>query len=81
MKTTVDITDSLFEEVRKLASKEGTTVRAFIEEGLRKILAEHNHRKTFRLRKATFKGKGLHPDVSLGSWEKIRGMIYEGQGG
>src|SRR3989304_1448903 len=39
MKTTVEIADSLLEMARKLASREGTTVRALVEEGLRRGLA------------------------------------------
>lgn len=36
MKTTVEIADSLLAAARRLAAKEGTSVRALIEEGLRK---------------------------------------------
>ena len=80
MKTTVEIADSLLAEARKVASRERTTVRALMEEGLRRLLKERGQRARFRLRKATFKGKGLHPDVAEGSWERIRDMIYEGRG-
>lgn len=81
MKTTVDITDSLLEEAKKVASREGTTVRALIEDGLREVLTERKKPGSFKLRKATFKGKGLHPGVSVGSWESIRELIYDGHGG
>ena len=47
MKTTVDINDSLLEEVRRQANTEKTTVKALIEEGLRRILA--NRRQTLVL--------------------------------
>lgn len=40
MKTTVDIPDALAEEARKLASREGTTLKVLIEQGLRKVIAE-----------------------------------------
>ena len=81
MKTTVEIPDSLLEEVRKLASREGTTVRALIEEGLRRIIAERAQAGAFHLRKATFKGEGLQPGVASASWERIRDLAYEGRGG
>lgn len=81
MKTTIDISDILLEEVRKQASREGTTLRALVEEGLRKIVTERKQKSVFRLRKATFKGKGLQPQVSNASWEQIRDISYEGRGG
>ena len=81
MKTTIQIPDSLFEEVRKLAAKEKTTLKALVEEGLRLILAKHSQRSIFRLRKASFKGKGLQPGLTEASWEQIRDRIYEGRGG
>jgi hypothetical protein len=81
MKTTIQIPDSLFHEVRKLAHQEQTTMKALVEEGLRKIIAEHKQRGRFRLRKVTFKGKGLQPHLSGARWDQIRDMSYEGRGG
>jgi CRISPR/Cas system-associated protein Csm6 len=81
MKTTVEIPDSLLEAARKLALREGTTVRALVEEGLRRIVAERKRARVFRLRKATFKGDGLQPHVAGAPWERIRDMAYEGRGG
>lgn len=80
MKTTVDISDALFDEAKKVAARERTTVRSLIEEGLRRILSERKRAGVFQLRRATFKGKGLHPDVQNGSWQRIREMIYEDHG-
>jgi hypothetical protein len=81
MKTTVEIPDALLAEARKLAAREGTTVRALIEQGLRHIIRERKRAAAFRLRKATFKGDGLQPGVAAASWERIRDMAYEGRGG
>lgn len=81
MKTTIEISDSLLEEAKKLAAKEGTTVRAFVEQGLRRVLSERKRRGVFRLRKASFKGNGLQPGVASESWDRIRDAIYEGRGG
>jgi len=64
MKTTVEISASLLEEARKLAAREGTTLKALIEQGLRAVVAERRQRVgTFRLRKASFKGDSLQPGV------------------
>ena len=81
MKTTVDISDNLLEDAKKLAAREGTTVRALIEQGLRQIITARKRRGVFRLRKVTFKGQGLQPGVSTATWEQIRDMAYEGRGG
>jgi hypothetical protein len=80
MKTTIEIPDPLLDEARKVASRDGVTLRTLVEEGLRRALAERRKRPEFRLRKASFKGKGLHPDVRDGSWERIRDLAYEGRG-
>ena len=81
MKTTIDIPDALLDEARKLATREGSTLRALIEEGLRRFVAGRKRACTFHLRKATFKGDGLQPGVAAGPWERIRDMAYEGRGG
>jgi Arc/MetJ family transcription regulator len=81
MKTTIEISDSLLDEAKKLAAKEGTTVRAYVEQGLRRVVAERKSRGAFRLRKATFKGKGLQPGMQDATWERIRETIYQGKGG
>jgi hypothetical protein len=82
MKTTVEISDSLLEEARKLAAREGTTLKALIEQGLRAVVAERRQRVgAFHLRKASFKGDGLQPGVAGAAWERIREMAYEGRGG
>ena len=81
MKTTIEISNSLLEEARKLAAKEGTTVRALVEQGLRRVVAERKTRSAFKLRKATFRGEGLQPGAAGTPWEQIRDAIYEGRGG
>lgn len=63
-----------------MAAREGRTVRALVEEGLRRIVAERKQARVFRLRKATFKGKGLQPHVAGASWEQIRDTAYKGRG-
>ena len=80
MKTTIQIPDSLFQQARRMAQREHTTLRALVEQGLRHILAERQRKGGFRLRKVTFKGKGLQPAVVAASWEQIRDMSYQGRG-
>jgi len=81
MKTTVEIPDTLMREVRKLASRQHTTLRVLIVEGLRHVLSERRSSAGFRLRKASFKGNGLQPELAGAPWERLRDMAYEGRGG
>lgn len=80
MKTTVEIADALLDEARRAADKQGTTVRALIEQGLRQVLKASRSGGPFRLRDGSVNGKGLQPGIREGDWEQIRGLIYEGRG-
>jgi hypothetical protein len=79
MKTTLEISDPLLREARKIAARENTTLRALVEQGLRQVVSEKKKDKPFRLRDASFKGNGLHPDVANLSWDEIRDLVYEGR--
>lgn len=81
MKTTIEISPPLLNQARKLATQKGTTLRALVEEGLRKVVSEKQRPEGFRLRRASFKGEGLQPEVAGTGWEKLRDMAYEGRGG
>jgi len=80
MKTTVEISDSLLEQAKRLASHERTTLRALVEEALRRHLAKRKTAKPFKLRRVTFRGKGLQPRSSVVGWQEIRDTIYERRG-
>jgi putative antitoxin of VapBC-like toxin-antitoxin system len=75
MKTTLDISEPLLREVRRIAMRERTTLRALVEQGLRKIIAERKTARQFRLRKASFKGNGLVPELRGADWNKLRDLI------
>jgi hypothetical protein len=77
MKTTVDIADPVLREARKVATRDGTTLRALIEEGLRRVLAERRRKSPFRLRLVTAGGRGLRPELRDVSWDEIRDLSYE----
>lgn len=82
MKTTVDISDPLLREARKIATRDGITLRALIERGLHRVVADARVKTVpFKLRRASFKGKGLQPAVRDASWEQIRALAYEDHGG
>lgn len=82
MKTTIDISKSLFEETWEAAKRHGATFKEIVENALRRFLKEE--RKTvrpFRLRKHPFKGNGLAEGLTEGDWPEIRRRAYEGHGG
>ncbi|MPZ56309.1 MAG: DUF2191 domain-containing protein [Rhizobiales bacterium] len=76
MKTTVDIADPVLQEARKVAARESTTLRALIEEGLRRVLAERKRKSPFRLRLVTAGGRGLRPELRNATWDEIRELSY-----
>lgn len=81
MKTTFDLSDALMEEAKRIAAREGVTVKSIVEAGLREQLAHyHVRRAPFTLRDASVGGKGLQPEVQGQSWEAIRDLGYEGRG-
>jgi hypothetical protein len=80
MRITVRIPKSLLEQAKHLAAREHTTMRALIEEGLRRVLAGRHGARPFKLRKASFKGNGLQPGLAGASWQQIRDAAYGGRG-
>lgn len=80
MKTTVEISDALLDEARRVAARTGTTVRALIEEGLRGVLKQRRRGSAFRLRAAAFRGQGVQPGVREGDWEQLRALVYRERG-
>ncbi len=81
MKTTIEISDPLLREARKLAEREGVTLRALVERGLRRVVVETKPDAPFKLRHASFKGKGLQAEARGASWDRLRDLAYEGRGG
>ena len=80
MKTTVEISDALLAAARKLAVKNGTTVRALIEEGLRRVVQARQAGGRFKLPDRSWGSGGLRPDLHGASWAQIRDASYEGRG-
>jgi predicted transcriptional regulator len=80
MKTTIEISDPLLTQAKRLATRRGTTMRALVERGLRHVIAEEGRAAKFKCVPVT---DGL-PDVEKGydsmSWEQVRDILYEGRG-
>jgi hypothetical protein len=80
MKTTIEISDALLREARGLAARQNVTLRALVERGLRRVVAELASGETFKLRQASFKGEGLQPEFRHASWDRIRDEVYRDRG-
>jgi hypothetical protein len=77
MKTTVEISDSLPREARKVAARDGVTLRTLIGRGLHRVLAETQQGPRFKLRRASFKGRGLVAELRDAPWHKLRDLSYD----
>lgn len=72
MRTTIDIDDGVFRELKRIAAEEQSTLRSVIENALRDDLARRKSRKSRERRGAdervvTFKGRGVQPGVNIDS--------------
>jgi Arc/MetJ family transcription regulator len=56
MRTTIELSDALLSRVRRIMAKRKTTLRALVEEGLRRVVEEDRAATAFQLRDASFKG-------------------------
>ena len=80
MKTTVEIAEDLFLRTREVAQREGTTLRALIEEGLRTALSRREQKPSYQWPDLSVSGEGLSPEIEEGTWEGLRDRIYTGRG-
>ena len=80
MKTTVEISDGLLREARQVAARKGLTLRALIERGLQQAVRETTSGAAFKLRRASFAGKGLQSEFREAPWEQVRDAIYRDRG-
>lgn len=73
MKTTIEVSDTIFFSAKQLAQQSKTTLRALIEEGLRRVLKDAQSvstQPTFTLRDARVRGEApLMPDPR--DWQQL----------
>jgi hypothetical protein len=77
MKTTIELSDALAARAREVASEEGTTLEALVEEGLRRALADRESGAAFTLRDASVGGRGLRAEFRGADWARIRDALYD----
>lgn len=80
MKTTLEISPPLLRRAKKIAARDGTTLRALVEEGLASTLRARQKPAAPIPPLLVVKGSGMNPEFISGGWEKIRDAIYEGRG-
>jgi len=83
MKTTIEIQDGLLARAKRLAQARGETLRAVMEDALRRVLESEAaaRPRRYRLRDAAYGGRGLQKGVVEGDWRALRERAYEGRGG
>jgi hypothetical protein len=77
VKTTLDISDSLFHDAKRYAEDNHLTFREVVEISLRRHLESAPSAPKFRLKKKTFHAKTL---IDVNDWAAVRKLTYEGRG-
>ncbi len=80
MKTTIELPDELLEQVRRVARREGGTLRGLVEEGLQRSLKARRRMARRHLDFPTYGGSGLMAEFHSAPWNRIRDEIYRGHG-
>ncbi len=80
MKTTIELPDELLEQVRRVARKEGATLRGLVEEGLQRSLEARRRRARRHLDFPSYGGSGLTTEFQGAPWSRVRDEIYRGHG-
>jgi hypothetical protein len=79
VKTTIEISDPLLARAKRHARKAGTSLRALVEEGLRRVLDDKPPRRAYKLRDLSV-GSANGPDpLEAMSWQDLRDEIYGGR--
>ena len=77
MKTTIEISDSLYIEAKRRAAKNGTTLRAVIEQGLKLALKQPVAGAGYQPRDCRVKGDGRVEAARASGWRTLREIANE----
>ena len=80
MKVSLAFFAQLLRELREIASRKRRVLRAPVKQSLGQSMAQDRPTPRFRLRKASFKGRGLRADLADAGWDRLRDLAYEGRG-
>ena len=76
LKTTIEMSDPLFKSAKELAQRSQTTLRALIEEGLRRVISDSQvkAKSAFKLKDASVGGKAvLLPEPAR--WQQLEEVM------
>lgn len=76
MKTTIDIAPALLEEAKRIARERETTLRALVEDGLRRVLDEERSGRRYAYDHVSV-DDWPKPGVDLSDWGAIKALIRE----
>jgi hypothetical protein len=81
MKTTVQIPDALLAEIQQIATKNKTTLRALMQEGLQHVVErERTMKKPFKLKDCSVGPKKVNEELVGRQWEDIVDLVYGDRG-
>lgn len=76
MKTTIEIQDRLLERAKRFARRSHQPLRAVVEEGLRRVLADERPAQRYELEDASVGELGAPDPLERFSWQDLRTEIY-----
>jgi len=80
MKTTIEIADDLLARAKERGRREGKTLRALVEDGLRQALKREPGAAARRVKPVVFRKGGLSREFVDAPWTALRDEIYRGRG-
>ncbi len=80
MRTTIELPDELLEQVRRVARREGATLRRMVEEGLQRSLEARRRMMRRHLEFPSYGRSGLTTQFQGAPWNRIRDEIYREHG-
>lgn len=80
MITTIEIDDSILLQAKRLAASRRTAVRALVEQGLRRVIADEQRDAGFKFEPVTDKRPARPGNPPAMPWEQVRELIYGGRG-
>lgn len=80
MKTTIELPDELIRQVRRVAQREGVSLRALVEEGLQRSLEARRQAVRRSLDFPIYGGSGRTHEFQGASWSRVRDEVYRERG-
>lgn len=76
VKTTIEIQDALFEQAKRYARRSRRSLRAVVEEGLRRVLTDARPAGAYQLPDESVGEPGGTDPLEAMSWQDLRAEIY-----